>query len=385
MLISRKDRGALARWWFTIDRALLSSVLLLMAIGVLISMAASPPVAERIGLDSFHFFKSQLFYLFFAVIGLFFVSFFNPEWVRRTAFLTFAGSLFLMVAALKFGPEIKGAHRWINLGPIGIQPSEFAKPSFVVAAAWFLAERGKRPDMPGHYIAYGAASVFLGLLILQPDFGQTALVTMTFGAMLLIYGISWIYVFGLAGLAVLAMGVIYTLVPHVASRIDRFLNPDKGDTFQVDTAIAAFNNGGLLGAGPGGGVAKLSLPDAHTDFAFAVVGEEFGLIVCLSLMILFFFIIMRVLKRAKQEKEPFAALAMTGLVTMFGLQACINMGVNVALLPAKGMTLPFISYGGSSLLGTALAMGMVLALARRTPLTVSNTKPEIKTLRTVAA
>ncbi len=372
MLISRSDRGALARWWFTIDLPLLSSVLLLMAIGVLISMAASPPVAERIGLDSFHFFKSQLFYLFFAVIGLVVVSFFDIAWVRRTAFLTFAGSLVLMLAALKFGPEIKGAHRWINFGPLNLQPSEFAKPGFVAAAAWFLADHIKRPDMPGHFIAYGAAAVFLGLLVLQPDFGQTALVTLTFGAMLLIYGISWMFVLGLGALTVMAMGLSYALVPHVASRIDRFLHPDKGDTFQVDTATSAFNNGGLLGAGPGGGVAKMVLPDAHTDFAYAVVGEEFGLIACLALMLLFFFIIIRVLMRAKNESEPFAALAMTGLVTMFGLQACINMGVNVGLLPAKGMTLPFISYGGSSLLGTALAMGFVLALARRRPATASN-------------
>jgi cell division protein FtsW len=364
MLISRKDRGALARWWFTIDLPLLSSVLLLMAIGVLISMAASPPVAERIGLDSFHFFRSQLFYLFFAVIGLVVVSFFDAIWVRRSALMIFAGSLLLMLAAQKFGPEIKGAHRWINIGPLSLQPSEFAKPSFVAVAAWFLADRTRRPDMPGHFIAFGAAVGFLGLLILQPDFGQTALVTMTFGAMLLVYGISWIYVLGFAGLTLVGMGLAYTLVSHVASRVDRFLHPDKGDTFQVDTAVEAFNNGGLLGAGPGGGNAKWTLPDAHTDFAFAVVGEEFGLIACLALMLLFFFVIIRVLKRAKSETEPFSALAMVGLVTMFGFQACINMGVNVALLPAKGMTLPFISYGGSSLLGTALAMGFILALGR---------------------
>jgi cell division protein FtsW len=371
MLISRSDRGALARWWFTIDLPLLSAVLLLMAIGVLISMAASPPVAERIGLESFHFFKSQLFYLFFAVIGLVVVSFFDVSWVRRISFMTFGGALLLMLAALKFGPEIKGAHRWINIGPIGLQPSELAKPAFVTFAAWFLADHTKRPDMPGQYIAFGSAAVFIGLLVLQPDFGQTALVTMTFGAMLLIYGISWLLVVGLAGAVIVAMGVTYMFVSHVTSRIDRFLHPDKGDTFQVDTATAAFNNGGMLGAGPGGGTAKMVLPDAHTDFAFAVVGEEFGFFACIALMLLFFFIIMRVLRRAKNEKDPFAALAMTGLVTMFGLQACINMGVNVALLPAKGMTLPFISYGGSSLLGTALAMGMVLALARRRSSSVS--------------
>lgn len=366
MLISRSDRGALARWWFTIDRPLISAVLLLMSMGVLISMAASPPVAERIGLETFHFFKSQLFYLTFAVIGLITLSFFDVAWVRRAAFFGFAGALALMVAALFFGPEIKGAHRWINVGPISLQPSEFAKPCYVAAASWFLAERTRRPDMPGHFIAYAMAALFLGLLVMQPDFGQAALVVTTTGAMLLLFGIPWVVIVGLAGMGVIAVLVSYALVPHVTSRIDRFLSPEKGDTFQTDTAMEAFRNGGLMGTGPGGGQAKLVLPDAHTDFTFAVVGEEFGLIACLAIMALFIFIVMRVLKRAKMEEDPFAALAMAGLVTMFGLQAAINMGVNVALLPAKGMTLPFISYGGSSLLGTAMAMGFVLALSRGT-------------------
>lgn len=365
MLISRSDRGVLARWWFTVDRPLLSATLLLMAMGVLISMAASPPVAVRIGLEPFHFIKSQLFWLVLATVGLVAVSFFERAWVRRTGFLAFAGACVLMLLALKFGMEIKGAHRWINIGPLNLQPSEIGKPALVVTMAWFLAEKIRWPDMPGDYIAFGCAALFIGILVLEPDFGQAALTVMTVGSMLLVYGIPWIVVFGLAGAAA-ALGVVaYALVPHVASRIDRFLSPDKGDTFQVDTAMAAFHNGGLLGAGPGGGTAKLVLPDSHTDFAFSVVGEEFGAIACLMLMALFFFIIIRVLKRAKSESDPFTALAMAGLVTMFGLQASINMGVNVSLLPAKGMTLPFISYGGSSLMGTALAMGFILALGRR--------------------
>jgi cell division protein FtsW len=367
MLVSRSDRGLIARWWFTIDRLLLSAVLLLMAMGVLVSMAASPPVAERIGLDSFHFFKSQLIFLGPAICLLITVSFLEPKQTRRAAFAMFGVSLLLMVAALFFGPEIKGAHRWINLGPIGVQPSELAKPSFVVVAAWFLSERTKRPDMPGNYVAFGVFGLFVGLLVLQPDFGQTALTVMTFGLMLLVYGIPWVVVLGLGGLAVTGVLAAYALVPHVTSRIDRFLHPDKGDTFQVDTATQAFHNGGLLGMGPGAGEAKLSLPDAHTDFSFAVVGEEFGFIACLIVMLLFAFIVMRILQRAKIEPDPFPALAMCGLGTIFGLQAAINMGVNVSLLPAKGMTLPFISYGGSSLIGVAFAMGMVLAFARRQP------------------
>lgn len=367
MLVSRSDRGVFARWWFTVDRPLLSAVLLLMAIGVLISMAASPPVAERIGLNTFHFFKFQLAFLLPAVVLLVSVSLLEPRQARRAAFLMLGLSFALMVAALFWGPEIKGAHRWINFGPIGLQPSELAKPSFVVIAAWFLAEHTKRPDMPGDVIAYMIFAIFVGLLIVQPDFGQTALVVLTFGAMLLIYGIPWILVLGLAGLCSLGVMAAYALVPHVTSRIDRFLNPDKGDTFQVDTATAAFHNGGLLGTGPGGGQAKQILPDAHTDFTFAVVGEEFGLIACIGLMLLFAFVVMRILQRAKIETDPFPALALSGLGIVFGLQAVINMGVNVSLLPAKGMTLPLISYGGSSLIGVAFAMGMVLAFSRRQP------------------
>jgi cell division protein FtsW len=367
MLISRSDRGAVARWWFTVDRAVMSAALLLMAIGVLVSMAASPPVATRIGLDPLHFIKSQLFYLVVAVITLVSLSFFNRDWTKRASLFGFGGSLLLMLLALKFGPEIKGAHRWINIGPIGLQPSELAKPCFVVATSWFLSEKLRHRDMPAEWIAYGMAGALIGLLVLQPDFGQTALVVATFGAMLLLWGMPWTYIFGLigsvAGLSVLA----YLTVPHVSSRIERFINPEKGDTFQVDTATAAFQHGGVLGTGPGGGTAKMVLPDSHTDYAFAVVGEEFGALACLGIMALFFFIIIRVLKRSKIEANPFVALSMAGLAVMFGTQAAINMGVNVGLLPAKGMTLPFISYGGSSLIGTAMALGFVLSLGRKVP------------------
>jgi cell division protein FtsW len=367
MLINRSDRGLLASWWFTVDKLLLSAVLLLMASGVLISMAASPPVAERIGVDSFHFFRNQLMFLFPAALVLVATSMLDPRQARRASFWTLIVSLALMVAALKFGPEIKGAHRWINIGPINLQPSEFAKPAFVAIAAWLLAERTKQPDLPGHLLAFGLAGIFVGLLLIQPDFGQTVLVTTTFAAMLLVYGISWIYVGGLMGLGVAGILAAYEAIPHVASRIDRFLNPEKGDTFQVDTATQAFKNGGIMGTGPGGGEAKQILPDAHSDFTFAVVGEEFGLIACLALIVLFCFIVMRVLRRASLEADPFPALAMSGLVTVFGLQAAINMGVNVSLLPAKGMTLPFISYGGSSLIGMAFAMGLILAFGRGRP------------------
>lgn len=365
MLLGRSDRGLLAQWWFTVDRGLMFAVLLLMASGVLVSMAASPPVAERIGADTFHFIKGQLFYLGFAVPLLVGLSFMSPRLARRAGLIVFFGALVLMVAALFYGPEIKGAHRWIDVGPVTLQPSELAKPGFVIMAAWFLAEHVRRPEMPGHLVAFLMAAAFLGLLVMQPDFGQTALVLLTFGSMLLIYGISWFSVVGLGALSATGLFLAYELVPHVRSRIDRFVSPDKGDTFQVDTAMQAFKNGGLMGTGPGGGEAKLVLPDAHTDFSFAVVGEEFGLIACLLLLSLFAFVVIKILARAKQEPDPFAALALSGLGMIFGFQAVINMGVNTALLPAKGMTLPFISYGGSSLIGMAFGMGLVLALGRK--------------------
>jgi len=377
MLISRSDRGLLASWWFTVDHLLMAAVFLLMAAGVVISMAASPPVAERIGLDTFHFFRNQLMFLAPATLVLVGTSFFTTKWARRLSVAVLAGSIGLMVLALFFGVEVKGAHRWI----FGLQPSEFAKPSFVVVAAWLLTEHIKRPEMPGLWLTIGLATVFIGLLILQPDFGQTALMVTTFAVMLLIYGIPWILVLGLGGLSLMGMMAAYKLVPHVASRIDRFLDPEKGDTFQVDTATQAFENGGFLGTGPGGGVAKQILPDAHTDFTFAVVGEEFGMIACIVLMMLFVFIVLRVLRRAIDEADPFPAMAMSGLVIVFGLQAIINMGVNVSLLPAKGMTLPFISYGGSSLIGMAFAMGLILAFGRRRPMAHVPTHKQWQPLR----
>lgn len=367
MLISRNNSGVFARWWFTVDRGVLSAALLLMAAGVLISMAASPPVAERIGLDPLHFVRSQLFYLLLSGAVLAVASFLDRSWIRRLGLFIFVASLAMMLAALAFGPEIKGANRWFDVGPVSLQPSELAKPAFVVSVAWFLSEKLRQPDMPGNLIAYGIAIIFITLLVAQPDFGQTALVAATFGAMLLVNGLRWRYIFGLTGAAAFLSVLTYMLVPHVASRVERFVNPESGDTFQVDTAIEAFKNGGLLGTGPGGGTAKLVLPDAHTDYVFAVVGEEFGALASIAVMALFFFIVVRVLKRAKSESDPFVALSMAGLVTMFGLQAAINMGVNVALLPSKGMTLPFISYGGSSLLGTAFAIGFILALGRKPP------------------
>lgn len=367
MLISRSDRGLLARWWYTIDLPLMFAVFLLMAIGVLFSLAGSPAVAERLGLSHFHFFIRQLIFTAPAIAIIVGVSFLDIRSVRRVALYGFLAAIALIVIALGFGTEVKGAKRWLDLGPVNFQPSELVKPTFIVVASWFLAEGRRKPDMPGQILAWGAFLLVVGLLVLQPDFGQTVLICLVWAVLLLVYGIAWKFVIGLAGIAAFGAVAAYNSFSHVASRIDRFLSPEAGDNFQVDTATKAFENGALFGTGPGGGAAKRILPDAHTDFIFAVVGEEFGFVACMVLIALIAFITLRVLKFAMNEGDSFVALATSGLVSTFSFQAIINMAVNVSLLPAKGMTLPFVSYGGSSLLTMSFAMGLVLALTRTRP------------------
>lgn len=367
MLISRSDRGLLARWWYTIDLPLMFAVFLLMAIGVLFSLAGSPAVAERLGLSHFHFFIRQLIFTGPAIAIIVGASFLDIRTVRRVSFYGFLLAIVLIIVALGFGTEVKGAKRWLDLGPVNFQPSELVKPTFIVVASWFLAEGRRKPDMPGQILAWGAFLLVVGLLVLQPDFGQTVLICLVWAVLLLVYGIAWKFVFGLVGIAAFGAVTAYNSFSHVASRIDRFLSPEAGDNFQVDTATKAFENGALFGTGPGGGVAKRILPDAHTDFIFAVVGEEFGFVACMVLIALIAFITLRVLKFSMNAGDSFVALATSGLVSIFSFQAIINMAVNVSLLPAKGMTLPFVSYGGSSLLTMSFAMGLVLALTRTRP------------------
>ncbi len=366
-LISRKDRGLLARWWFTVDWWLLGAAFILMALGVIFSLAASPPVAERIGLDGLHFFRRHLMFLFPAAGLLIGISMLDARLVRRVALALYGGGLLLMVAALLVGPEIKGAHRWINVGPLSVQPSEFVKPGFLVLAGWFLAEARRRPEVPGTPIAWGLYLLFVALLVLQPDMGQTILITGAWAGLLFLSGMRWRHMLMLAGLGVIGAIGAWLTFPHVRARIDRFLNPPQlpdGARDQMDFALEAFRNGGLLGLGPGGGMANKHLPDAHTDFIFAAVGEEFGFVAVMLVVLLYAFVVLRLLFKAGRMQSTFRRLAVSGLAILFGLQAFINMGVNVQLLPAKGMTLPLISYGGSSLWAAAIGLGLALALLR---------------------
>jgi cell division protein FtsW len=368
-MLSREERTPLSQWWWTVDRPLLGAVIALMLSGVILSLAASPPVATRIGLDSFHFFNHHVLFLLPALIVLIGVSFMTPRQIRRSALIVFAISIVLIVATLMIGPEVKGSRRWITLLGVNIQASESAKPAFVVVAAWLFAESARRPEMPATSMALVLLLMLVSMLVMEPDFGQTMLLLMVWGTLFFIAGMRMIWVAGLAGAAGAGLFGAYLFVPHVAGRIKRFLNPASGDTFQVDTAMEAFSNGGWFGLGPGEGIAKRNLPDSHTDFVFAVAAEEFGIIMCLALLMLFAFVVIRALSRAYATEDMFARFAASGLAIMFGVQAAINMSVNLQLIPAKGMTLPFISYGGSSIISLAYGVGMLLALTRLRPRT----------------
>ncbi len=361
---ARTDISVVGRWWWTVDRWSLGGVALLIAAGTVLTLAASPAVAERLGLESYHFVQRQFLFLVPALVLIFAISLMPPVTIRRLAALAFAGGLVLIVMTLLTGTEINGAKRWLPFWGFALQPSEFLKPAFVVVTAWMLAEGRKSADFPGMAIAAGLLAAVCSLLLLQPDFGQVILIGSVWLAQVFIAGLPWIWVAATAALGVAVVVGAYFLLPHVASRVDRFFDPAAGDTYQIDTALDAFVTGGLFGQGPGEGVVKRVLPDAHTDFIFAVAGEEFGLIVCLMLVALFAFVVLRGFARLMAETDHFVQLAGTGLLVLFGLQAVINLGVNLDLLPAKGMTLPFISYGGSSLLALAMTMGMLLGLTR---------------------
>ena len=365
-MVSRVDTSPVANWWWTIDRWFLAAFLSLMGLGIVLSFAASPAVAERIGLDSFHFATRQIVFTIPALIAMLSVSFLDQRQIRRMALVILCVSLLLMVAALYIGVEVKGARRWVSMLGVSIQPSEFLKPAFVIVCAWLFAEHARQPDIPGNLFAMILLGLVVALLVAQPDLGQTMLVLGTWGVMFFMAGMPWLWIVALGALGAGGAVAAYTIFPHVAGRIDRFLT-GEGDTFQVDMGREAVVHGGWLGVGPGEGTIKRVIPDSHADFVFAVAGEEFGIVLCFGIMLIFAFIVLRGLNIALKEQDDFTRYSVAGLVIVFGFQSIINMGVNLQLMPAKGMTLPFISYGGSSLIAIAISMGMVLALTRKRP------------------
>lgn len=363
--LSRADTSVLGRWWWTVDRWTLLAVATLIGFGYVMMLAASPAVAERIGQARDLFILKQVFFLALAGLIVVAVSLLSPRGVRRVALAGGAAALALTALTLVAGVQIKGAQRWIALPGMSLQPSEFLKPCFAVVAAWLIAEGRRGRIAFGTAIAAGIYGVIALLLKSQPDIGMLAVVTGVFAIQLFVAGLNLFVFGGLLGLIGAGAFGAYLFFPHVQSRVARFLDPAAGDNYQVNRALEAFGAGGLLGRGPGEGHVKDVLPDAHADFVFAVAGEEFGLIVCLLILGVFAFIVLRGLLRLLAEGEMYVVLAATGLIASFGLQAFVNMASTLHLIPTKGMTLPFISYGGSSAIAVAFGMGLLLALTRR--------------------
>jgi len=368
-MFARERKTPIAEWWWTIDKALLAALILLLMAGVMLSFAASPPVAERIGLSPWYFIIRQAIFAALAVpvmLGASMLPHRAARWVTLGMLVAFVALLWL---TLKIGVEVKGAKRWVSFAGNTVQPSEFVKPAFAVIGAWLFAESMKQKGVPARIMATGIMLAIVAGLLLQPDIGQTALILATWGALLFLSGISWFVIIGLGAGAVGLMFAAYTIFPHFATRIDSFMNPEAGGhgTYQVDKALSSLLEGGWFGRGPGESLAKKVIPDAHADYVFSAAAGEFGILFCLCLVALIGFIVVRALIGAQQQPSLFARLAASTLAIQFGLQCGINLAVNLNLIPPKGMTLPFVSYGGTSMLAIAFGMGLMLAFTRKRP------------------
>ena len=362
---ARTNRSPLAQWWWTVDRPLVIGVMVLLGLGYLMAFAASPAVAQTIGKSIYYFANKQFVFLTLAAIVFLVVSMLDAVMIRRFAILLLIGALGGVVMTLFFGVTVKGASRWLIIAGVSVQPSEVLKPAFVVVTAWLFARQRARFEANDIWLAFGLLIGTCLLLAMQPDFGQTILITLVWMCLFFLSGGSMKLIGAMAALGLLAGTYVYSSYGYFRSRIDRFLDPSTGDTYQVDKAMDAIRAGGVTGVGPGDGRVKSILPDAHADYVFAVAAEEGGLIIGCFIILTFAFLVWRALWALRDETEHWVQLAASGLICLFGLQAIINLAVNLNLMPSKGMTLPFISYGGSSLLASAITMGMLVGLMRR--------------------
>ena len=363
MQVSVKN-NFIKRWWKVIDQQTIIAIVILLAFSLMLVTTASPAVANRIGLTDNYFSSRHVVFLALAVIIILTFSLLDKKWIRRLAIFGFLGSLVMLVLVKFYGFEVKGATRWINIGGFSYQPSEFMKPFFAVVTGWILSLH-YHEDFPSFKVCFMIFLCVAALLIIQPDFGMLVMVSAVFGIQLFVAGLPIIWLFIAIFAAVFGSIGAYLLLPHVASRINRFLDPVNSENYQVTRSLEAFESGGLYGKGPGEGSVKQFLPDSHTDFIFAVAGEEFGAVICLMIIITFAYIVIRILANLLHEDDKFIQIAAIGIISQFGLQAVINMGVSLNLLPTKGMTLPFISYGGSSTLAISIGIGMLLGLTKR--------------------
>ncbi|QYO79078.1 FtsW/RodA/SpoVE family cell cycle protein [Devosia salina] len=367
-MFSRAEKTPLAEWWWSIDRELLGALIMLLAVGMVLSFGASPAVAERIGLDEWHFVIRHAMFCLAAVPVMLATSLLSHRQARFAALGTLIVMTILLWATLRFGTEVKGARRWISFAGQTIQPSEFVKPAFAVIGAWLISEFMIHRNVPGRFLAMVLMAVIVAALLLQPDLGQTALVMTTWAVLLFFSGISWWIIIGLAGVGGALLVGAYAFFPHFANRIDTFLNPDGGgNTYQIDRALQSLMEGGWFGRGPGESIAKKLIPDAHADYVFSAAAGEFGILFCMGLVILIGFIVVRAMVAAQRQTSLFARLAASTIAVQFAMQSGINLAVNLNLIPPKGMTLPFVSYGGTSMLAVAFGMGLMLALTRTKP------------------
>ena len=365
---SRVTEPVLPRWWRTIDKWSMTCIMVLFGIGLLLGLAASVPLAGRNGLEPFFYVQRQAFFGGLALVAMFSVSMMTPGMVRRLGVVGFVLAFAALALLPFFGTDFgKGAVRWFSFGFASVQPSEFLKPAFMIVVAWLMAASFDLNGPPGKTISFVMAMVVVGLLAMQPDFGQAALVLFGWGVIYFVAGAPMTLIGVVLALVMVGGFAAYEGSEHFARRIDGFLTPDIDPRTQLGYATNAIQEGGFFGVGVGEGQVKWSLPDAHTDFIIAVAAEEYGLVLVLVIIALYTTVVVRSLMRLTKERDPFIRLAGTGLACIFGVQAMINMGVAVRLLPAKGMTLPFVSYGGSSVIAAGITVGALLALTRQRP------------------
>ena len=367
-ITSRSRRTLIGEWWRSVDQVTLSIIVCLLGAGLILSMASSPAAAARLDYDnSFYFLYKHMVFVGMGMVGMFIVSLFDAVNARRIAVLTLIGSFFVMLALPFIGYEVKGAVRWIRIGGLGLQPSEFAKPAFIVFAAWMFSIRHRDPSVPSVAIVFATYIALIGLLISQPDFGQSFLLTLGFAAVFFFAGLSLGWLLIMLGISIVGVVAAYMALPHVRARVSAFTSPNTADSYQTDKALEAISSGGFFGQGPGEGRVKYSLPDGNTDFIFAVTVEEFGFLISTILILLLAAFVVQTFRNALRLNDYFCQLAAAGLATLVGMQTIINLYVNLNMAPSKGMTLPFISNGGSSMLALCFTAGLILAFTRRRP------------------
>ena len=368
LITSRSRRTLIGEWWRSVDQVTLSILVCLLGAGLILSMASSPAAAERLDYgNAFYFLYKHMIFVGMGIFGMFIVSLFDAVNARRIAVLTLIGAFCLMLALPFIGYEVKGATRWVRIGPLGLQPSEFAKPAFIVFAAWMFSIRHRDPNVPAVGIVFLTYAALVGLLLAQPDFGQSFLLTLGFAAVFFFAGLSLGWLLIMLGISVLGVLAAYLTLPHVRARVSAFISPNTSDSYQTDKALEAISSGGFFGQGPGEGSVKYLLPDGNTDFIFAVTVEEFGFLISTILILLMAGFVIQTFRNALRLNDYFCQLAVAGLATLVGMQAIINLFVNLNMAPSKGMTLPFISNGGSSMLAMCFTAGLILAFTRRRP------------------